>query len=215
MFPLLRTLDIEKNDAVIHSCYEYLSNIGFIDAAKKQYQIKIAKQKSYKDIIVEKSSEIKEILSKYREFPLYDVASKTNELGEKEYSFTINYNNGKLTLPWILISGGMENQSMLLAAALSLPENGLLIIDELDDALHPLTILDFINAVKERNIQLIFSSHNTYILQSLRPDQIFFAHWKSGYSQYKRLSEIYPNIREINNIEKMYLSNLFDEDIKK
>ena len=86
---------------------------------------------------------------------------------------------------------------------------------EIEDALHPLTIVDFLKVARERNIQLIFSSHNTYILQLLRPDQIFFANWKEGYSSYKRLSEIYPNIREINNIEKMYLSHLFDEDIKK
>ena len=48
----------------------------------------------------------------------------------------------------------------------------------------------------------------------LRPDQIFFANWRNGFSNYKKLSDIYPNIREVNNIEKMYLSNVFDEDIK-
>ena len=213
-FPTLRTLDIEKNDPSIHLCYDYLSNIGFVDAAKKGYQLKIAKQKSYQDIIVEKSDEIKEILSKYNEFPLYDVVSTTNDVGKKEYIVIIKHNAGELILPWPFISSGMQNQSMLLSAVLSVPENGVLVIDELEDALHPLTIIDFINAVKEKNIQLIFSSHNTYILQSLRPDQIFFAHWKDGYSRYKRLAEIYPNIREVNNIEKMYLSNLFDEDIK-
>lgn len=215
LFPVLRTLDIEKNDAVIHLCYEFLSNIGFIDASKKHFQLKIAKQKSYKDIIVENSEEIKAILSKYKEFPLYDVRSATNEVGEKEYIVIIKHNNGELVLPWQFISSGMENHSMLLSAILSVPENGVLIIDEIEDALHPLTVLDFIAAVKEKNIQLIFSSHNTYILQSLRPDQIFFAHWDSGYSKYKRLADIYPNIREVNNIEKMYLSNLFEEDIKK
>ena len=215
MFPILRTLNLETNDQIIHLCYEFLSNIGFIDASKKTYQLKISLQKSYKDIIVENSNAIKAILSKYKEFPLYDVYSATNELGEKEYYVNIKHKSGELVLPWSVISSGMENQSMLLSAVLSLPENGVLIIDELEDALHPLSIIDFINAVKEKNIQLIFSSHNTYILQSLRPDQIIFAHWEEGYSKYKRLSEIYPNIREVNNIEKMYLSNLFDEDIKK
>ncbi len=215
MFPTLRALDIDKNDESIHLCYDYLSNIGFFDAAKRQFQLKIAQQKSYYDIIVEKSNETKEILSKYKEFPLYDVHSSMNELGEKQIVAIINHNSGELVLPWSLVSSGMKNQSMLLSAVLSIPENGVLVVDELDDALHPITILDFISAVKEKNIQLIFSSHNTFILQSLRPDQIFFANWENGFSKYKRLSEIYPNIREINNIEKMYLSNLFEEDIKK
>lgn len=215
MFPILRTLDIEKNDEEIHLCYEYLSSIGYIDASKKQYQLKAAKQKSYKDIIVEKSEEIKDILQKYKEFPLYEVHSSTTEQGEKEFLAIIKHSGGELVLPWDLVSSGMQNQSLLLSAVLSLPENGLLIIDELEDALHPLTILDFIAAVKEKNVQLIFTSHNTYILQSLRPDQVFFAHWQEGFSKYKRLCDIYPNIREVNNIEKMYLSNLFTEDIKR
>ncbi len=215
MFPILRTLDIEKNDKEIHLCYEYLSNFGYIDAAKKTIQLKIAKQKSYKDIIVEKSKEAKELMSKYREFPTYEVQTATNDRGEKGYFARIKHNEGDLVLPWDLISSGMQNHSMLLSAALSLPENGVLIVDELEDALHPLTIMDFLDVVKKRNIQLFFSSHNTYILQSLRPDQIYFAHWDNGYSKYKRLSDIYPNIREVNNIEKMYLSNLFEEEIKK
>ena len=117
-------------------------------------------------------------------------------------------------MPYQFMSNGMYNQSVLLSVLLSLPENGVLIIDEIEDALHPITILDFIRVAQEKNIQLIFSSHNTYLLQKLRPDQIIFANWKNGYSTYKKLSDIYPNIREINNIEKMYFSNMFDEEIK-
>ena len=215
MFPVLRTLELEKNDEIVSISYNFLSNIGFIDAAKKVYQLKSAKQKSYKDIIVENSKEIKEVLSKYKEFPLYDIFSQSDEVAQKKYFVVINHSKGKLVLPWEFISDGMTNQSMLISAILTIPQNGVLIIDELDDALHPLTIIDFIKAVREKNIQLIFSSHNTHVLQSLRPDQIFFAHWSEGFSKYKRLSDIYPNIREVNNIEKMYLSNLFDEDIKK
>lgn len=215
MFPVLRTLDLEKNDEIVAKSYNFLSNIGFIDAVKRGYQLKATKQKSYKDIIVENSSKIKEILSKYKEFPLYDIFSQTDELGKKEYYVSINHSKGDLVLPWTFMSDGMRNQSMLISAILTLPQNGVLLVDELEDALHPITIIDFIKVVKEKNIQLIFSSHNTYVLQSLRPDQIFFAHWNEGFSKYKRLSEIYPNIREVNNIEKMYLSNLFDEDIKK
>ena len=62
-------------------------------------------------------------------------------------------------------------------------------------------------------MQLVFSSHNTFILQMLRPDQIYFAKWEKGFSSFSRLSKIYPNIREINNIEKMYLSSVFDNAI--
>ena len=53
----------------------------------------------------------------------------------------------------------------------------------------------------------------TNILQYLRPDQIYFAKWNKGYSKLLRLSNIYPNIREVNNIEKMYLASVFDDAI--
>ena len=70
----------------------------------------------------------------------------------------------------------MFKNSLLLSTVLSMPKNGVLIVDELENALHPVAILDFLNIIKEKNIQLIFSSHNTFILQHLRPDQIFFAY---------------------------------------
>ena len=122
--------------------------------------------------------------------------------------------DGYVTMPYNLMSSGMYSQSVLLSTLLSLPQNSVLFVDEIEDALHPITILDFIKVAQEKNIQLIFSSHNTYLLQKLRPDQIIFANWKNGSSTYKKLSDIYPNIREINNIEKMYFSNMFDEEIK-
>lgn len=216
MFPLLRKLEIEKNDEVVRKCFSFLSNIAFIDASKRYFNFKASKQKGYKDIIVDRSKEVKSILAKYKEFPLYDVFSLPSKMGkQKDYYIAIKTDGGNLVLPFDLASTGMTNTSMLLSTLLSIPDNGVLLVDEIEDALHPLTVLDFINVAIEKNIQLIFSSHNTYILQKLRPDQIFFAHWRNGSSKYKRLSEIYPNIREINNIEKMYLSNLFDEDIKK
>ena len=112
-----------------------------------------------------------------------------------------------------MISAGMKNQSLLLSIILSMPEHGVLFVDELEQALHPSAIKSFLKVVKEKNIQLVFSSHNTYILQLLRPDQVYFAKWDNGFSKYARLSKIYPNIREINNIEKMYLSSVFDEGI--
>lgn len=215
LFPTLRALNNENNDETITQCFNFLSNIAFLDASTKTFNFKAALQKNYLDIIVEKSSEIKNILNKYKEFPLYDVISNTSELGRKDYLASIKLDKCDLIIPYSYISSGMANQNVILAALLSLPKNGVLIIDEIEDALHPLTILDFLKVVKEKNIQLIFSSHNTFILQKLRPDQIYFANWKNGFSYYKRLSDIYPNIREINNIEKMYLSNCFEEDIKK
>ena len=152
-------------------------------------------------------------MKKYSEFPLYEIKSQIDQIsGKKIYYYNYEF-NPNVNLPIENLSTGMFKNSLLLTTLLSLPKNGVLMVDELEHALHPSTILDFLKIVKEKNIQLIFSSHNTFILQHLRPDQVFFAYWKDGESTYKKLSDIYPNIRQVNNIEKMYLSNLFDEEI--
>lgn len=215
LYPTLRKLASDKqDDVVITKCFEFLSSMAFVDAFKDTPTFKGLTEENYLDLIVEKSHDVNLLLKKYKEFPLYTISSEPTKDGGKNYIAEIEAGKRKVRMPFQFISGGMMSQSLLLSILLSLPENGVLFVDEIEDALHPLTILDFIKIAQQKNIQLIFSSHNTFILQHLRPDQIFFANWKNGYSTYKKLSDIYPNIREINNIEKMYLANLFDEDIK-
>ena len=160
---------------------------------------------------------MKEILKNYKEFPVYTIKKKVTlesaNIPSSAFSLVVEGVNFKGELPFEMISAGMKNQSVLLSILLSMPENGVLFVDELEQALHPSAIASFLEVVKKKRIQLVFSSHNTYILQLLRPDQVYFAKWYNGFSKYSRLSKIYPNIREINNIEKMYLSSVFDESI--
>ena len=216
LYPALRKIAADnQDDENISTAFDFLCSMGSIDAVKRNCYFKDAVEKDFRDLIADKSTEIKDILSKYQDFPSYSFLSKITNEGNKEYYIQLDLDDGTfLSMPHQFMSSGMFHQSMLLSVLLSLPSNGVLFVDEIEDALHPLTILDFIKVAQQRNVQLIFSSHNTYLLQKLRPDQIFFANWKNGYSSYKKLSDIYPNIREINNIEKMYFANMFDEEIK-
>lgn len=213
-FSALRKIANELSDELITKAYNYLSNIVYIDAFKHEFLSKLISQKSINNLMVEQSNKVEEILKNYNHFPLYSFESSTSEEGKKNYFFKMNVNGKSKALSSYFMSTGMLNQSAMLSILTALPKNSVMLIDEIEDALHPLTIMDFIKVAKERNVQLIFTSHNTYILQKLRPDQILFANWKNGYSTYKKLSDIYPNIREVNNIEKMYLSHLFDEKIE-
>lgn len=216
IYPVLRKLanDETVGDVLINEAFNYLSHMAFVDDTRKLYQFKNAVEKSYMDFVVEKSNEVKSILAKYNDFPLYTIISKVNpEKGKTEYFASIETGEDKFNLPFGLMSSGMQNQSTLLSILLSIPNGSAFFIDEIEAALHPLTIMDFIKVVQEKNIQLFFSSHNTYILSKLRPDQVVFSSWKNGCSKYNRLSDIYPNIREVNNIEKMYLNSMFDEEI--
>ncbi len=215
LIPTLRYLaSIEINDHKIQEAYKFITSFTFVDlphqAAGAYVASKIFNNMSVADLMVSKSEEVKNILKDYDEFPIYSIIKKEARPGlNSQNDCFIKYEGlENAELPLNMISDGMKNQSLLLSILLSLPENGVLFIDEL--ALHPTAIVSLLNVVKKKKIQLVFSSHNTHILQHLRPDQIYFAKWNRGHSTYYRLSQIYPNIRKINNIEKMYFGKLFD-----
>lgn len=213
-YSVLRKISNDLNDEEVINAYNFLSNIAYIDASKRNFLFKELIQKPIDDLMVEQSNEVKDLLKEYSKFPLYSYNSKPLENGSKNYYFKMDVNGKEYKLHNSFMSEGMYNQSVLLSVLTKLPEKAVLIIDEIEDALHPFTILDFIKIVQKKNIQLIFTSHNTFILQSLRPDQIIFSYWNNGVSKYNKLSDIYSNIREVNNIEKMYLSHMFDEEIE-
>ena len=215
LYPALRDLAAKREASKdVKSAFEYLSNIAYISVSSMEYNIKSFTNKPYLDVLVDKSEQVKAILKHYKAFPEYDIVSQSSPTEKKQYFAELKLGDSKLRLPFHWASDGMRSQSFLLSAVLSLPENGVLVVDEIDQALHPLTTMDFINVAIEKRIQLIFSGHNTNLLSRLRPDNIVFANWKDGYSSFKRLSDIYPNIREVNNIEKMYLASTFDDAIK-
>ena len=211
----------EINDDDIQKAYTYVSSYTIITPAFISrgafVRSRIFNDVNFLDLLVNKSEEVKEILKGYNEFPIYSIVKKplrtANIMETNKYFIEIEGKDFKGELPFEFISEGMKNQSVMLSILLSMPENGIIFIDELEQALHPSAIKSFLNVIKSKNIQVFFSSHNTYILQLLRPDQIYFAKWYEGKSKYCRLSNIYQNIREVNNIEKMYLSAMFDEAI--
>lgn len=222
LVPTLRRLaNTEINNQIIQNAYNYLSSFSvielpYINSNNGFVTSKIFESISKFDILVDKSNEVKEILKKYKEFPVYDIVknSGTNNINiipDLQYSIKLESNGKVYTLPYTMISSGMQNQSLLLSILMTVPNNSVIFIDELEQALHPSAIKSFLDVVREKKIQLVFTSHNTYILQDLRPDQIYFTKWTDGFSSCNRLSNIYPNIREINNIEKMYLSGVFEK----
>lgn len=223
LVPALRQLaSTEINDVLIQSCYSFISSFTFVNLPFINrggfVTSKLFKNMNVYDLIVDHSDEVKNILKNYNEFPIYSIKKResieSNNNPQSQFSLVFDEKDFKGELPFEMVSAGMKSQSVLLSIISSMPEHGVLFVDELEQGLHPSTIKSFLDVVKEKDVQLIFSSHNTYILQLLRPDQIYFAKWNKGFSNYARLSKIYQNIRAINNIEKMYLSSVFDDDIK-
>lgn len=218
--PQLRRLaSLRVQDSDVQVAYSYLSNFTFVDLPNKNNSYfvhsRVYEFSTAHDLLVKYSEQVKELLAKYDDYPKYLIKKDTSNAAlnnrRNPYYLVIEDGEFKEELDIGFMSKGMYNNSLLLSLLLSAPDNGVIFIDEIEQALHPSTVRTFLDIVKSKKIQLLFTSHNTNILQSLRPDQIYFAKWRKGHSKYFRLSNIYPNIREVNNIEKMYLSNIFEE----
>lgn len=104
------------------------------------------------------------------------------------------------------ISSGTRDLYEMLATLLDLEPGSLIVIDELEKTLHP-ELLDVLirDIVSKLDVQIISSSHNTHLLQSLRPDQVYFVNKENDMAKLSRLSTEHSGIREIHNIEKLYL----------
>ena len=223
LVPFLRVLaSSEIVDPTIQTIHTYIKsfthiNVSFINRGGFVTSSLFNNTNTY-DLLVSKSPKVREIFKKYGTFPVYSVVKDDrflpNGFVQSQYSLILEDKNFKKKLPFSMISTGMQNQSVLLSLILSMPKHSVVFIDEVDIALHPSTLKSFLEIIREREIQVVLTLHNTYAMQFLRPDQIYFSKWAKGFSTYFRLSKIYPNIREVNNIEKMYLSTLFDEAIE-
>ncbi|MBO8426237.1 MAG: AAA family ATPase [Firmicutes bacterium] len=219
MVPLIRILgSSEIVDPIVQTVFAYFRsfthvNVSFINRGAFVTS-SIFNNTNIFDLLTGKSDEVKEVLKEYDNFPVYSIVKDDkllpNGFVQPQYNVVLEDDGFKGKLPFQMISTGMQNQSVLLSLVLSMPKNSVLFIDELDIALHPSALQSFIEVIKKRKVQVVVTLHNTNAMQYLRPDQIYFAKWSKGFSTYHRLSKIYPNIREVNNIEKMYLSTLFD-----
>ena len=86
-----------------------------------------------------------------------------------------------------------------------------IIIDDLDMNLHPLVLRKILEIINDTNSQLIFSSHNTSILNEflLRRDQIWFMEKDNEESRLTSLSDFKPKYEIDKNLDKSYLTGRF------
>lgn len=211
-YPILRLLGKDKltTNNEISKIFDFFENIVYVDSSSRIYG-DITEKNKVMDLIVKHSNDIKNTIKMYGNFPIYDITYAQNKDNlTKVAMFKMEGSNYEL--PYALASDGIKSHNKLLAILMELPENSLILVDELEHNLHPLIAQKVLERMNALSIQMIFTSHNTNLLQKMRPDQIIFAKWDNNQSKYNKLSKIYPNIREINNIEKMYFGGLFDDE---
>lgn len=212
------------NNETISKLFEFLKNSIYINCLHGTY-------KTYN-----KERESEQILSKYAEKnnpkklnKFIDEIGYNSEIVFEKYAFnkdkTIIIDSEKptislkkkgtdISLPLNMESTGNKIfMNIILPIQYAVHNNCMIIIDEFSSGLHneleESLIKYFFNNSKDS--QLFFTSHSTNILDTylLRPDQLYSFKFDSKKGTIiKRFSD--ENPRESQNIEKMYLSGVFD-----
>ena len=84
---------------------------------------------SRQDLLVKRSSEVKNILKGYDEFPLYDVVKIDNADPLIKNGDYVKYDGVDGYMPVEMLSTGMLNQSTMLSILVSLPDHSVLFVD--------------------------------------------------------------------------------------
>jgi AAA15 family ATPase/GTPase len=141
--------------------------------------------------------------------------SMSENMQEKVFIYSYHKNNPKEPFDFFIEeSAGTKKLLLSLLTILDVTkQNKALIIDELENNLHP-HIVEFILKLfhKSKGAQLIYATHNTNLLdlKKLRKDQINFCNKKEDGSTELYSLYDYSDFRETMDVEKAYLQGRFD-----
>ena len=222
---LLRKIYFDSNrfsgNSILKKWYEFLRNCIYFNAVEHKvvtYNNTDLRLKSYvKDLGVEKLNDFFS-MHNFEQMVEYSEECRgricTIRGANDEKTLFVKRKGVDVSIPFDEESLGNKTLLQMLPAFLHVVENkGMFLIDEFSSGFHnvleKLIISYFMKETKES--QLIFVSHSTNLLSTtlLRPDQIYAVNFerKNG-SQLKRFSDEQPRFAQ--NIEKMYLSGVFD-----
>ena len=207
-----------RGNDTLQQWFNFLSNSVYLDLYSKRII-------SYKNVdllinsYLEKvgDGEINEFFNKYNfeqtiEYDT-DSAGPTVSLNTDEKIIYFKRKGINEPIPDVFESTGNQNLIRLLPAFFYIINNGgMLLLDEFSSGFHndleELLIRYFMQ--NSSNAQLLFVSHSTNLLTNslLRPDQIYSVDFDNNGTHLKRFSSEKP--REAQNLEKMYLSGVFN-----
>ena len=95
----------------------------------------------------------------------------------------------------------------------SLDTGSLMIIDEIENRIHPFIIEKLISlfadkTINKNNAQIIFSTHQPYLLSELTKTQIFFTEKEDLETEIYRLDEV-DGVRNDDNFYMKYLNGVY------
>lgn len=188
-----------------------------IDAFQKAYKAQILKalQLADSDIVDFKVKVIKEQTKRLRAKLDTEEAFFEDDILESLQIKTYHRFNPKIAFDFFKEEslGTQKLFFMMLSIIDVLKNKKVLLIDEIEDSLHP-KIIEYIIELfhQSERSQLIFTTHNTHVLdlKRFRKDQIWFVNKKeNGGSDFYSLYD-YSDFRDSMDVEKAYLQGRFD-----
>ncbi len=205
----IRYLVMNGLEPDLNDIYEYMKNITFISTEKKINSIRTSLELN--KLLVKHNEKYKNISRHFEEIMDLTFYLEATLDGERIRAiYEKNNESYKFDYKTMLSSGTRDFYEML-ALIFELPENTLLIIDEIEKTFHPDLVRKIVKYLSENfPIQIITSSHNTNFMKALRPDQLYITKKENDIVSVNRVSEKYPGIREIHNLEKLYMGGKFE-----
>ena len=139
----------------------------------------------------------------------YDV-TKSNKSINYKLIFQKRIAGRPTNIPINLESGGTRRLIQIVPLLIEAIRGNVVIIDEIDNGIHDLLMILILKALAN-NIhgQLIFTTHNTQLMNALRSKNVFILNSDNeGEKEVYSLDEF--GIRSSNNMSKMYLEGKFD-----
>ncbi len=147
----------------------------------------------------ENRQQLLELISALPEQAIVDIGFIETQRNEAMVALTETFGGREATYDASLLSDGTLRVLAIAAAALSAKEGSLVVIEEIDNGIHPSRAEELLRRLsdiaKERKLRLLLTTHNPALLDALPqeavPDVVFcFRHPETGASQLTRLSDL-------------------------
>lgn len=179
--------------------------------------------------ILWKDEKIREkIISFIKSLPeqdVIDICFYENRRGLVSLELIENFGGVQRACPAELLSDGTLRVLAIAAALLSAPEGSTIIIEEVDNGVHPSRAKQLLTSMREqarlRNVRLLLTTHNPALMDALPDDALgdvvfCYRNKKDGTSQLTRLSDLndYPGLVSQGPLGDLVTNGIVDRFVK-
>lgn len=123
-----------------------------------------------------KKSQLMEVICNLPENEVLDIEFVETKLGDVIFGLKEKYLSSAELVDAKKLSDGTLRCMAIITAVLTMPQNGILVIEEIDNGIHPGRVQELINSLdklsKQRNIDILLTTHNASLLNQYGKDKL-------------------------------------------